>query len=177
MNVFVLGTGRCGTYAFTQACRHITNYTVGHGSHVSVVGPARLNYPPNHIEADDRLSWFLGRLDERFGTGAFYVHLLRAQQQVARSFHRRWQAETGIMRHYARGILQHAGERFEICLDYWETVTANIRLFLKDKPQAMEIRLEHAPERFPEFWGRIGAEGDLRAAVAEWDVTHDRFPA
>ncbi len=63
MNVFVLGTGRCGTTTFMKACRHVTNCTSGHETRVNHVGPERLSYPSNHIEADNRLSWFLGRLD------------------------------------------------------------------------------------------------------------------
>ena len=37
----------------------------------------------------------------------------------------------------------------------------------------MDIRLEEGRERFPEFWRRIAAEGDLDAALAEFDVRHN----
>jgi hypothetical protein len=37
----------------------------------------------------------------------------------------------------------------------------------------MEFRLEEGREHFPEFWRRIGAEGDLAAALAEFDVRHN----
>jgi hypothetical protein len=37
----------------------------------------------------------------------------------------------------------------------------------------MDFRLEEGRERFPEFWRRIGAEGDLGAALAEFDVRHN----
>jgi hypothetical protein len=37
----------------------------------------------------------------------------------------------------------------------------------------MDFRLEEGRERFPEFWRRIGAEGDLDAALAEFDVRHN----
>ena len=37
----------------------------------------------------------------------------------------------------------------------------------------MDFRLEEGRERFPEFWRRIGAEGDLPAALAEFDVRHN----
>ena len=63
--------------------------------------------------------------------------------------------------------------RYEVALDYCDTVEANIRLFLRDKKNWMEFRLEEGRERFPEFWRRIGAEGDLHAALAEFDVRHN----
>ena len=37
----------------------------------------------------------------------------------------------------------------------------------------MDFRLEQGRERFPEFWRRIGAEGNLEAALAEFDVRHN----
>ncbi|WP_100448573.1 hypothetical protein [Glycomyces xiaoerkulensis] len=37
----------------------------------------------------------------------------------------------------------------------------------------MTIWLERAEEQFPAFLERIGAEGDLDAAVAEWDTVHN----
>ena len=77
MNVFVLSTGRCGSTTFIKACSHITNYSSAHESLSTRTGKQRLNYPENHIEADNRLSWLLGRLDNTYGDDAFYVHLNR----------------------------------------------------------------------------------------------------
>jgi hypothetical protein len=37
----------------------------------------------------------------------------------------------------------------------------------------MTLRLEEAREKFPEFWRRIRAEGDLDAALAEFGVRHN----
>lgn len=67
MNIFVLNTGRCGSTTFIQACTHIENYSCAHESNISSLGKERLNYPEDHIEADNRLSWLLGRLDKRHG--------------------------------------------------------------------------------------------------------------
>jgi hypothetical protein len=60
-----------------------------------------------------------------------------------------------------------------VALDYCDTVGENIRLFLRDKTNWMDFRLEEGRERFAEFWRRIGAEGDLEAALAEFDVRHN----
>jgi hypothetical protein len=37
----------------------------------------------------------------------------------------------------------------------------------------MDFRLEEGRDRFPEFWRRIGGEGDLEAALAEFGVRHN----
>jgi len=177
MNVFVLSTGRCGSTTFERACRHITNYSCGHESRVDCLGPARLDYPPRHIESDNRLAWFLGRLERRFPRDVFYVHLQRERRAVARSYARRLDAGL-MMSAYAHGIHlylpEDIGDRAqEIALDYVDTVTANIDLFLAPKPNRMRFRLENAKEDFREFWRRIGAEGDFEAAVAEFDVAYN----
>ncbi|HYP52343.1 MAG TPA: hypothetical protein VEQ42_02320 [Pyrinomonadaceae bacterium] len=174
MNVFILCTGRCGSTTFFEACRHATNYTAAHESRSGLVGASRLSYPPNHIEVDNRLSWFLGRLEKAYGDEAFYVHLRRDDLATARSFVRRY--DRGIIKAYREGILLGIPEDAEplgVCLDYCETVNANVELFLKDKTKKARVSLENAKEDFKNFWGLIGAEGDLRAALSEWDVAHN----
>lgn len=174
MNVFVLCTGRCGSTTFVEACRHITNYSAAHESRAGLFGPERLSYPPDHIEADNRLSWFLGRLDRAYGDAAFYVHLKRDDAATARSFVRRYDA--GIIRAYRTGILLGAApdaDPLRLCLDYCETVNANIEAFLKDKTRKATVALEHAKHDFTNFWQLIRAEGDLSAALSEWDYVYN----
>ncbi|MES9978612.1 MAG: hypothetical protein ABW107_07665, partial [Candidatus Thiodiazotropha sp. 6PLUC5] len=67
MNIFILNSGRCGSTTFIKACEHITNYTTGHETRAHLTGDKRIDYPDNHIEADNRLSWILGRIDNKFG--------------------------------------------------------------------------------------------------------------
>ncbi len=174
MNVFVLNSGRCGSLTWFQACRHITNYSAGHESRTHLVGEKRLAYPPNHIEADNRLSWLLGRLDDAYGDNAFYVHLQRERPATARSFARR--RDFGILRAYGEGILFGSDPEtnpMALALDYLETVEANIRLFLRDKSKVMEARLESLEADFRRFWEAIGAEGNLEAALQELKVRHN----
>lgn len=180
MNVFVLSTGRCGSTTFERACRHITNYTAGHETRAAILGPARLDYPPDHIESDNRLAWFLGRLDQRYGDDAFYVHLTRDPAAVARSYARRRQAGM-ILPAYAQGIYLGLTEALDdIALaaaqDYVATVTANIEVFLRNKPQRMAFALANAQQDFARLWARIGAEGDLDAALAEFDQAYNAGP-
>ena len=90
MNIFVLSTGRCGSMTLDKFCKHITNYTSAHESRNNL----DFKYPPNHIEIDNRLSWFLGRLDKIYGDDAFYVHLKRDDLKVAKSYQNRFYYKT-----------------------------------------------------------------------------------
>jgi hypothetical protein len=175
MNVFVLCTGRCGSQTFVKACSHFSNYSSAHESRMALVGPERLAYPGNHIEADNRLSWLLGRLDAVYGDDAFYVHLKRDVAAVAASYARRY--NFGIMRAYRDpGIIMGLAKDTDpiaVAMDYCNTVDCNIELFLKGKSRQMTFWLETAPRDFPVFCERIGAEGDLAGARSEFDVRHD----
>ncbi|MFN2354327.1 MAG: hypothetical protein ABR512_07365 [Desulfopila sp.] len=178
MNVFVLCTGRCGSHTFIQACRHITNYTAGHEIRSRFLGDERLNYPANHIEADNRLAWFLGRLDATYGDEAFYVHLTRDRLRNGASLGR--YMHMGILKAYTDGILMRSSyqnDPLEFGLDFYDNVNMNILLFLKDKSHTMDFTLENAAEDFRIFWERIGAQGDLDAALGEWTRTYNKSKA
>ena len=173
MNIFVLNSGRCGSTSFIKACRHITNYTAAHESKANLTGKLRLDYPTDHIEADNRLCWLLGRLDNRYGDNAYYIHLTRDRQACAASFVKR--AHFGIMKAYKEGILLGGQDQRdeEIAQDYLDTIESNIALFLKDKTHTSAFRLEQAERDFTDFWQRIGAQGDLEGALAEWRIRYN----
>jgi len=179
MNIFVLNSGRCGSTTFIKACEHLVNYSSGHETLSNQLHHHRLAYPDNHIEADNRLSWFLGRLDEQYGNDAFYVHLTRNLEQTVSSFIKRM--DYGIMQSYKDGILMNslrpATENIpsdaQFARDYIKTVNSNIHLFLKDKTNKMDFVLENAQQDFTEFFKKIHAKGDLQLALNEWDITHN----
>ncbi len=174
MNVFILNSGRCGSTTFIKACQHISNYSAAHESLLSQTGVARLNYPANHIEADNRLSWLLGRLDKSYGDDAFYVHLKREPQDTASSFAKR--IDFGILKAYEQGVLMHDTHQLpvnDIASDYIETLNSNIELFLKDKTHKMLISLETVQTDFTDFWQRIGAQGNCKKALSEWRINYN----
>jgi len=165
MNVFVLNTGRCGSTTFERACRHASNYTTAHESGRSA--RYSLQYPDNHIEVDNRLAWFLGRLHNMHPT-AYYVHLRRDAEAVARSYAARKASEpTKLLHGFMCAMKQgrHAGLLAE-AREMVATVNANICHFLRDK-RHMVIDIETAIHSFTIFWKRIAAEGDLAAALAK----------
>ncbi|MBT3046218.1 MAG: hypothetical protein AB2724_00560 [Candidatus Thiodiazotropha sp.] len=173
MNIFILNAGRCGSTTFIEACRHISNYSAAHESHSTLTGDQRLAYPDNHIEADNRLCWLLGRLDQAYGDDAYYVHLTRDREASVKSFVKRM--DYGIMSAYREGILM-GGEGqspAEIASDYLDTLTYNIALFLKDKRHKMIFSLENADTDFTDFWHWIDARGDLEKGLAEWRTRHN----
>jgi len=175
LNVFVLGTGRCGTVTFSEACRHITNYSSSHESRVSIVGSQRLAYPPRHIEVDNRLSWMLGRLERIYGDEAVYVHMVRNPLDTARSYEKRWWPGS-LISAYVQGIYLYLPEdvdRLACSQDLVETVNANVEQFLKSKTRTMRFSLENAESDFRDFWRLISAEGDLNAAIRVWAVRHN----
>jgi len=173
MNVFVLTTGRSGSLTFAEACRHISNYSTGHETRVGLVGAARLAYPPGHIEIDNRLAWFTGRLDSAYGDEAYYVHLRRDDEATAASHVKRWNKPA--VRSYRSGILWDVDpqiDRMDLARDLNLTMNSNIELFMRHKSKTMRFDIERAVELFPAFWKGIGAEGDLAAAIDEFASKH-----
>ncbi|WP_404361158.1 hypothetical protein [Methylotuvimicrobium sp. KM1] len=177
MNVFILSTGRCGSVTFIKACKHITNYSCSHESRCTKLGESRVDYPVDHIEADNRLSWFLGRLDEKYGNNALYIHLKRNDLQTARSYAEKERYHGGIMKAYrGMGILLEIPEDTDpmsIAIDYCDTVNSNINLFLKDKTNKMIVNLENIDQDFRVFWELIKAKGDMEAALSEFKVNYN----
>lgn len=176
-NVFVLCTGRCGSTTFARACKFLSGWTAGHESRTHLLGPDRLAYPKSHIEADNRLSWLLGRLEATWGDRAAYVHLTRNREEVARSYAAR--AGQGIIRAYRADMLLNLTARkpdtpiLDVCLDYVDTVTANIESFLRRRRHVLPMRLETIRDDFDTFLGWIDAQGDLKAARAELGRRHN----
>lgn len=199
VRVFVLTTGRSGSTTFAAACGHMTSHTSAHESLANRHGPARLDYPDDHVEVDNRLSWMLGPLAERF-PDARYVHLRRDREATARSFLARWSVHppprrpedpTGRarwqerVRHpraslasaFGNGILLRQRpwpeeDRLDVMRSLVDTVDANIRVFLAGRPH-LAVDLESLDVDFPAFWRWLGAEGDLAGALAELGTAHN----
>jgi hypothetical protein len=178
MMVFILCTGRCGSKTFINACKYIDNFssaheTKGHAAISEMFGDERFNYPDNHIEADNRLSWFLGDLDKRFKKDTFYVHLIRNRQETVNSYNHRWGHVSSIIKAFAINIIRipvdklDETQKINVCELYYDTVNNNIEHFLKNKENKMKVCLETIKEDFVSFWENIGAIGDLHSAIKE----------
>lgn len=176
MKVFVLCTGRCGSVTFARACEHFTNYTVGHETAYRELyfRGTRFMFLGNHIEIDPRSAFYLGPLEEEHGKDAFYVHLTRDPRYVAASYLNKLNDKgMGIGRAWWE-ITGHAEPDHlpRIMFDMVQVINSNIRAFLRDKDH-MTIDIADAAQSFPEFAARIGADGDIEAACAEFSVRHN----
>ena len=172
-NVFVLCTGRCGSVSFAKACEHFTNYTSGHETRHRQTGEARVDFQDHHIEVDNRLAWFLGRLQDKFGDDAFYVHLIRDEQQVAESYDRRWHSHGSLIHGFDQGILRHQLPNEETAAELVRTINENIRSFLRDKSHKMTINLDDIQTQFPEFARRINATGNIEQSLNLFSERHN----
>ena len=179
MNVFVLCTGRNGSVTFIKACENIDNFTAGHETRSRVIGKDALDYPENHIEADNRLSWNLGNLDNEYGDTAFYVHLKRDRDKTAKSFYNRFNYRGSIVKSFSEGIkitppeLLDKEGKLNVCYNYIDVVTANIEHFLADKSHKMEMNIENIETDFKLFWDRVNAQGDINIALKEFSIQHN----
>jgi hypothetical protein len=158
-----------------------------------LIGDARFAYPDDHIEVDNRLSWFTGELAERF-PDARYVHLVRDPAATADSYLERWPRPPASRRErlrkawasrapgalllpaFANGIVMRwtkwpEQERRAVSEFMIQTINANIREFLRGRDH-LTVELESAADSFRTFWDWIGATGDEEAALREWDVRH-----
>lgn len=137
MKIFVLTTGRSGSTTLYNACKQLKGFTVGHESKKKVIGWDRLEYSENHIEIDNRLSFFLGSLWLRYANdeNVKFVYLERDLNPTAESFLRRWRLPHSIVRTWAEGVfcqlIKPKSETAEIAAFRYVLATqANIKLFL-----------------------------------------------
>lgn len=177
MRAFVLTTGRSGSTTFARGCAHLTNYSSAHESRTALVHD-RLNYPDRHIEADNRLAWFLGTLDRLYGDDPVYVHLTRDPEETAVSYAARFTASASIVKAFGYGVLRTDGDYdpLEVSRLVVATVNNNIALFLRDKTKVVHVSLPDLRPGFDEMCERLGAEGDMDAAYAELQRRHNKRP-
>lgn len=171
MNVFVLCAGRTASTTFAKASSHIDGFTSGHETRVDRFFEDRLAYPDNHIEVDNRLAFFLGALDKKYGDDAYYVHLRRNAESVAKSYKARWYHRGSVVRAFYLNIMQaesYQHDRFmDACRFYVKTNESNIQHFLKDKSHVFEFDVDQAQNHFEEFTRWLGKECP-RAGLDVW---------
>lgn len=187
--VFVVGTGRCGTTSFYNACKHINNYSCSFEKFTRTPGYVKM-IPDDHIVIDNRLSFHLGSINEYFGNRRFYfVWLRRNRKAVAESFAKRFDNSYGIISMHYRSIMQRYKSdpnkldhktKLIIANDYIEMVENNIKLFLisamsnfnEDNLQIIEI--ENINLEFPLFCKNIKAKVDINLAMREFTKMYNK---
>ena len=163
MRIFVTGTGRCGTVAFSKAAAHAINYTVGHESHAGRVND--WEYPDNHIEVDAHLTIALGLLKNKY-PDALFVHLHRMDRVACvRSLSRLTEAINGFAFVFFE---QRNPDPLEVAGAIYDTYNA-----LCSKHCGFWLSLERAKEDWRQCWNFMACEGDIDASLAEWDIRYN----
>ena len=143
MNIFLLSPGRTATVTFANAFKCIEGYTSSHESQVTLLGQQRITYPQNHFESDNRLTWFLPRLTEKYADEGILVIVKRDRLDIAKSYNRRWY-KINIMRAYSQGILLRnlEGNNLDVCVDYVNNVYEQIDFAVPKWKTVIELDLE-----------------------------------
>jgi hypothetical protein len=170
LNVFVTGTGRCGSVSFWRACQHITNYTAFHESPCGL-----LSYPDLHIEVNPQLRYVIEIVARRH-PDAKWVHLVRDREQTAASLARldggNW------LRSFCpfMNTVMPCGDPIERARRVYDIITAQIDASLAASVPAenrMEVHLSSIGEDWPKFWQWIGAAGDLESSLKSWETPYN----
>jgi len=181
-NIFVLCTGRCGSMTMARACQHATNYTAAHESWVL---RNDLAYPDNHIEVNNRLTWFLGLMDAKF-PDARYVHLTRDPEAVAISHAKHCVNQPAKIINGWRNVMRMGWQRHKHpdrdvmtdCREYVAAVTGLITVFLRspdingDPRDWVHVDIDK-PDSFRQFWHWAGCAGSLDRAMATFKTRHN----
>ena len=170
MRVFVVGTGRCGSVSFHEACKFITNFGTGHESR-----SPRLEYPRDWIEVSPHLRCCITTLCHRYPF-AKWVHLIREPQACIESLAALDHGE--VMQAY--GVLfpsiMDSEQPNDIAYRYYWSENDSIAVQLKSLvtyENRMTLNLETIKDQWHWFWQWIKADGDLQASLNSWDVRYN----
>jgi hypothetical protein len=155
MNVFVLGTGRCGATTFSKVCKLIQGFTSSHESLTSynkkVFGS--LDYPNNHIEIDPRLSYHIFSLKKMYPDALFF-HLKRGRADCINSLKKRESLSNYSIFHY--GWFKNSPENFEKAAElYYDNTTMMLDTFT---PKNNILSLENIAYDFIKFCNILGVD-------------------
>ena len=152
---------------FAKACSHIDNY---HSVHEPPYARWKLVFPDNHIVVSPHLTWVLGPLVEK-NPGAIFIHLRRGRREVVNSWMNRGRRlGPGLWTPLSRIPQQTDAAWKEACEMCHDSIVAQIQRVPR---KVWEVWLHEAQDWWPEFWRRIGAQGNYEKALAEWGRKHN----
>lgn len=170
MNVFVMGTGRCGTTTFAKACNCFKGFT---SKHESKVKNNDLVYPNNHIESDPHLFWHLPNLVSKY-PDALYIHIIRERDACIRSLSKRPSL-------YSYAYITELSKRKKTDLNkiaerFYDFVTGCLCSFFKGNGHLdyMEIDLPPTKDQWREFHEKIGSPNGYKESLKHWNRRYNR---
>lgn len=165
MRVFVASTGRSGTCTFYQACRHLTNYTVGHESAAGGIG--RLDYPDQHVEVSCALAWEMPLVIRQY-PGATWVHLVRRDREAcARSLAENMRQNVERWTRRWRRVAVTGDDLLLAAGSYYDAVNALVASLLPAASLTL-VTEDVSRKSWGALWNTIGGQGDFEASLAEW---------
>ena len=123
MNIFIISPGRTATTHLARVFEGVSGFTSLHESRVEYLGlEERVSYPRNHIEADNRLIWYLRFLERKYADRSCLVIVKRDRGKIVDSYAKRWY-KTNILRAWTQGIHMldigvHSTSAVESYVDY-----------------------------------------------------------
>ena len=150
-NIFIVGTGRCGSVTLSKFLAHNTTHTVGHESQAKLPWSKR-DYGDYHIEIDNRLTWFR---DIRYcETWA----LVRDREEVKASFMRR--KGSSIIKAVRDGVYMNPKMSWEDAVDsYLDMVEQHIdilpKMSISDRGSIEQFLREYRLELPEEAWKEL----------------------
>jgi hypothetical protein len=171
MNIFVTGTGRCGTTTFSKACSHIKNYTSGHETKAGIINR---KYPNNHIEVDPRLFWNINKFFDLNNSLDYYiVHLIREPKSCINSIASRKSTKNLWIPFTYQKKNPSKEEIFLASENYYYFVNSTISKVFENCSNYQLFKLENAEEDWYNFWNNIQAKGDYEKALKEFKIKYN----
>ena len=173
MNVFILSPGRTATKTLTYIFSKVPGYTSGHETRCKYLGGERVDYPENHIECDNRLSWFMPRLTKKYSKEAVLVVVHRDHESVAKSYNHRWQ-KINIMKAYSQGVLKRefSENDLDVCRDYVSNVYEQIESFSGEWRHVVHLDLDDPELGVSEVLRLIGCPEKTESTLHDFSITN-----
>ena len=168
MNVFFVSPGRTGTKSISRVLKTIDGFTSLHESRVQELGESRIEYPDNHLESDNRLTWFMPQLTKKYSDKALLVIVHRDREEVARSYNDRWY-KINIMKGYSQGILLRdlSDNNLDVCRDYVNHVYTTLDYFKDSWKNVIEMNIKDPDEGIRGVLEFIGKEDYFEEVIKE----------
>lgn len=158
--IFVVGTGRCGTTTFARACENARNRTVGHETCAGKV--YSFEYPQKHIEVDAPLVFRMNDL-RRLNPGCRFVHLIRTDRAACIESMVRYDPE--ICRAFGWMVYHFAEcDALTGAAALYDTITR-----IPKGNDVLTVSLESIKENWSKCWEWMGCEGDFIKSLETWE--------
>ena len=153
MRVFFISPGRTATTTLAQAFSSCVSWTSAHESNTKKRYADRCLYAQKHVEADNRLVFFLPRLTELYAASEMLVIVRRDRKKIANSYRKRWW-KFNLPKIYVFGILMRsfAESEDELIDDMVDWIYDTIFYHAKNWNNVVVLDIEQPQEGFAKIF-------------------------